>query len=880
MLFERLGHVIRMRVRALLGGDRIDRELDEELQDHLVRTIDANLARGLPPDAARREALLALGGIEQRKEECRDTRRVRLLQDLLIDVKYAVRTLWRAPTFTMAALLTLALGMGASVAVFSVVHGVLLRPLPYPEPDRLFLVAMSPRGPFISEPALADENYLALAEHDRAFAHLATFANYNGNLLGAGDPAVIPMSGVTPDFFAALGVAPAIGRVFLPGEGQEGREPVVVLSDRLWRSRFGADRGALGRQVTIDGRTHVVVGVMPERFEFPARAQAWTPRVVKLVEGQSLMFPVFGRLRAGVTVAEARAQFEALVARLPQRPPPDHASWQVGLIPLKELLVADIRRPLQLFAGAVILVLLIACANVANLLLTRGANREREIAVRAALGAGRTRLIRQLLTESTLLALAGGALAILVAGWFVPAMLALAPAGRIPRTDMIRMDGQVMAFAWAASLITGLVFGIVPALRATAARVPTSSAHRGRAFGAGHERVRGVLVVAEIAVALVLLTGAGLLLRSFLLLRAVDSGFTTTNAVTVNVELPATTYDTVDKVVPFHEGLLDRLRLLPGVVAAGAVNWLPLGTMHMSGDFVIEGQAGAPDFDADKPAVSPGYFRAMDIALIQGRDFDPRDNATGPRVAIVSRTVAGTIAPGGDAVGRRISVESRPGPGDWLTVIGVVADVRQWGPAQSARPAIYRPYLQTPYPMSLRHMSYVVRTTSDPAAVMPAMRTSLRAVDPNQPATSIVPMDDLVARAIAEPGFFARLLGVFAVLAVLLALVGTYGVLSYSVTQRTHEIGVRVALGASVSTIVWLVLRRTLVLSLAGIAIGTAFALLGSRVMTALLFETTPTDPATYVTVAATIFGAALGAGTLPALRAARVDPLVALRHE
>jgi putative ABC transport system permease protein len=547
MISTRWYLILSRRVRAVFRGRALDLELDEELRYHFERSVEANLARGLPSDAARREALLALGGIEQRKEECRDTRRVRVFHDVLSDVRYAVRGLRHSPAFSIPALVTLTLGIGVSVAVFSVIYGVLLRPLPFPEPHRLLLVAISPRSPFIREPVLSDRNFIALREHDRAFEHLATYTKFNGNLTNAGEPVVLSVAGVSDWFFPALGIAPELGRIFFPGEGAKGREPTMIIAERLWRSRFEADRSVIGRQVTLNGIGHVIIGVMPATFDFPAKVDAWTPQEVRLDPGNSFMNPVFGRLRHGVGIDEARAQFDAIIPSLPQQPDANRASWQIGLLPLKESVVASVRRPLQVFAGAVILVLLIACANVANLLLVRAAHRQHELAVRTALGASRGRLIRQFLTESTVLALIGGFLGLLVTRWTVPALLTLAPEGRIPRVEMIQIDGWVVLYALAASLATGTVFGLLPALRFTRGRATDSLGPGVRRFGGGQERLRTILVVSEIALALVLLTGAGLMLRSVILLRSVDPGFDAANVITLNLELPQSVYSTPEK---------------------------------------------------------------------------------------------------------------------------------------------------------------------------------------------------------------------------------------------------------------------------------------------------------------------------------------------
>ena len=445
---------------------------------------------------------------------------------------------------------------------------------------------------------------------------------------------------------------------------------------------------------------------------------------------------------------------------------------------------------------------------------------------------------------------------------------------------MIRLDGWVAAFAMGASLVTAMAFGLIPALRLTRRRSTQALAPGSRSFGGGQDRLRRTLVVAEIAVALVLLAGAGLLLKSFLRLRAVDPGFDATRVITLNLDLPNATYPDATRLHVFHQGLLDRLRTVPDVAAVGLVNWRPLGTMHMSGDFRVDGQGRAPDFIVDKPSVSGGYFAAMGIRLLHGREFDAHDDAAGNPVAIVSRTVARYLDPGEDVIGRRVSLQSEPLPTDWLTIVGVVDDVRQWGPTQPARPAIYTPYQQVRRPMFLSHMSYALRTTTDPERAVPALRTALRAVDRNQAATSIALMDDVLFSATAEPRFHSRLLGLFALLALVLAVVGIYGVLAYSVAQRTHEIGVRMALGARPRSVIWMVLRGTLWLGAAGVVLGTAGAAAATRLLSPFLFETTPTDVSTFAAVAATMFAAALAAGAIPARRATRIDPLTALRHE
>ena len=881
MPFDRWLHVLTMRVRALFRSRALDDDLDEELRWHVEHLVDANIERGMSPEVARRAALVAMGGVQQRKEQCREVRGINLVEQCAQDVRYAVRSLSHAPAFTLAAIGTLTLGIGASVAVFAVVNGVLLRPLQLPEPDRLYLVAMSPRNTFVNQPLLSDHNYVALRDRNRTFASLATFSTFAGNLVGAGDPVVIKAGNVTTEFFDVLGVAPVLGRTFTEGDAKTGAEQTIVLSDALWRERYGAEASVVGREVSLNAVRRVVVGVMPAGFQFPEDVEAWTPQEVHIRDGNSLMFPVIGRLKPDVTIEQAQAQFETIRGELPQQPASDGTPWTVGLIPLKELLVGQVRRPLTIFAGAVLVVLLVACANVAHLLLARGSHRRRELAIRVALGATRSRLVRQLLVESASLALAGGAAGLLFAHWSVPALLALAPGGRIPRLEMIRIDTWVMAFAFGVSLVTALTCGLIPALRATAARTPDSlQPGAARSFGAGQGRLRRTLVVAEIAIALVLLAGAGLLVKSFIRLRAVDPGFDPRHAITLNLDLPEATYPEASRLQAFHRDLLARLRAVPDVTAVGLVNWRPLGNMHISGDFSAEGRDAGPDFLVDKPAVSGGYFAGMGIRLIRGREFDSRDHATGAPVAIVSRSVARYIDRSEEVVGRRVSLQRFSGPNDWMTIVGVVEDVRQYGPAQATRPAIYKPFEQVRHTFFLNHMSYVLRTSSDPGRAIPALRVALRATDKNQAATSIARMDDVMFLATAEPRFHTRLLGTFAVLALLLAAVGVYGVIAYSVAQRTHEIGVRMALGARATAVVWMVLRGTVLMGAAGVLLGSAGAAAATRLLTPFLFETTPTDLATFAAVAVTMFAAALTAGAIPARRATRIDPLVALRHE
>jgi putative ABC transport system permease protein len=802
------------------------------------------------------------------------------MQNLIQDIRYAARMLHRNPGFTATAVLALALGIGANTAVFTVVNGVLLRPLPFPEPGRLFLISYTQQNaPFATPPSLSDRHYLEFRRHDQLFERIATFSSSAVSLTGAGDPVRVPTVSTTPDFFAVLRVNPALGRTFLPKEDQPGRDAVAMLGDKLWRNRFGADARIVGKTITLDGVAHTVIGVMPPGFTFPSDAELWRPMAVRIDSHNSMSRPVVGRLKAGISQQQAQAALEAFAAGLP--PESDgRREMTPRIVPLKESLVGDSRKSLLIFAGAVAFVLLIACANVANLLLMRAASRQQEVAMRSALGAGRWRLIRQLLTESTLVSLCGGAAGMLLALWGVPGLLALAPGGKIPRVAEIQIDGWAFAFTFGISLLTGIVFGLAPAFRATRRELRESLSHGARSVIGRHERLRSVLVVSEIALALVLLSGAGLMLKSFLRMRAVDPGFRPENVLTVTVDLPPSVYSTATQMQAFHERALAKLAGLPGVIAAGAVNWRPLGPALVKGDFQLEGGRRRPrGYIVDKPGVSADYFHAMGIRLLSGRDFTRRDNAGAPRVSIISQSVARQLWPGEEPVGKRISMADHPKPGDWLTIVGVVDDIRQQSLTRKPSPAIYQPYLQINRPFFLDHMTFAIRMVRNSQSGAPALRAVFREMDKDQP-VQMASMEELVAATTAEPLFQTRLLSAFSILALMLSAIGIYGVLAYSVTERTHEIGIRMALGCGTGELLWMVLRRTLTLAGAGVALGMAGALAVTRVLAKFLFEVKPTDHVTFIAVAVLLAAVALVAGWIPARRASRVDPLVALRYE
>jgi putative ABC transport system permease protein len=859
-----------------------DAELDAELEAHLRMAAEERIARGESPSEARRAARREFGNVGLVKEVTREMWGGASLGRLVQDIRYALRGLRRNPGFAIVALLTLALGIGANSAVFTVVHGVLLRPLPFREPERLFFVSyMPPNVNRFAGPSLQDAEYVAYRRAQRSFEQLATFHTDQMTLTGRGDPRRVQVALVTPDFFPLLGVAPAIGRPFAADEGQAGREQLALLGDGIWRDRFAADPAIVGKTIVLDAKPFIVLGVMPPVLRYPVGADVWLPLEVRVSEHLTRARPVIGRLRAERTAEQATAELATIAKAFSHIDLGDTTARVAVVRPLKHLLVGNVEKSLLIFSGAVGFVLLIACANVANLLLMRAAAREQEMALRTALGASRIRLVRQLLTESAIISLAGGVLGVLVAAVGVRALLALAPAGRIPRGEEVMLDGPVLAFTIAVAVGTGLLFGLVPALQGTR-RAPRSALNQGaRTYSAPGGGVRAALVVTEVALAMVLLAGAGLMMRSFLAMRAVDVGFQPEQVVSMTVDLPETRYPTPELMQRFHAQTLGRLATLPGVVTTGAVNWRPLGDALIQGDFTVD--RGTPEKChclVAKPVVSPDYFATMGIRVLSGRAFTDRDDAHAPRVVIVSQSVAKRIWPRKDAVGQRVAMTDTPKPEDWYTVIGVVNDVIQETLTSEPAPAMYQPYTQARSAFFLGHMTFVVRTTGAEGTTAAAMRGVLGDIDRDQPVQALGGLHQLIAGTIAEPLFQTRLLATFSMLALLLSAIGIYGVLAYAVSERTREIGIRMALGAVGGEVMRMILRRTLVLVLPGIIIGTAGALLLTRVLTHFLFGVTATDPTTFASVAALLVAVALVAALVPARRASRVDPLVALRGE
>ena len=805
------------------------------------------------------------------------------------DLRYGVRVLLKKPGFTAVAVLTLALGIGANTAVFSVVNSVLVRPLPYRDPDHLALVRESLPKLGWNDRACSPAEFLDYQDGNQAFSGIAGFTDLSLNLTGQGEPLRVQAARVSASLFPVLGIEPVRGRVFSQSEDQVGNNGVVILSYGLWQSHFGADLEVIGKVVELDARPFEVVGVMPPRFEFPynggtfARSpELWVPLALtdqeREIRGSDLQYGVIGRLRPGVSLAAAQADIEAVAARFQQQHPEIYSDVQISasVAGLKQDVVKKVRLVLLILLGAVSLVLLIACANVANLMLARAVSRQKEIAIRSALGAGSWRIVRQLLTESVLLSLIGGGCGLLLAIWMLELLVRFGPKD-VPRLQEINLDPLVLGFTLAVSLLTGVLFGLAPAfqsVRLDLNQVLKDAVGRGTQGGDG-KRLRGLLVVFETASAFVLLVCAGLLINSFMHLLRVPPGFNPEGVVIAQTALPTARYRKADQSKAVQKELLERLAALPGVQAAGVTTNLPLVGDRGIG-FLIEGDTAETVNTAYNAWVSNDYFRALGIQLRTGRGFTDEDRENTPPAVVVNETMQRRFWPEGDAIGKRIKWG---GWNDaWLTIVGVVADVKVSSLEAETRPAIYMPIFQIPRARS--NVIYVIRSSADTASVVSALRREMKAVDAELPVYDLRTMNQVIAASVAERRFSMMLLAVFAGAALLLAAIGLYGVISFSVTERTREIGIRLAMGASHRDVLRLVIGQGLSLSLAGIVLGMAAAIVLTRLMTSLLFGVSATDTFTFIAVSVVLTGVALGACFVPARRAATVDPIVALRYE
>ncbi len=816
------------------------------------------------------------------------------MQTLWQDLRYGARMLLKQPGFTLIAVVTLSLGIGANTALFSLINTVLLRPLPFKDPDQLVAVCEWRASSGAAKLTISGHEYLGWREQSRVFENIAVYNSASLNLTGSGEPEALEALTVSTDYFPVLGVKPLLGRSFQPDEDQQGGARVAVLSHKFWQRRFGADPALVGRTITLNDKGYTVVGVMPVS-EAQFTPDLWVPidleQVRQRVGAHNLL--VFGRLKAGVTLAQAQADLNVVAQRLEQQYPSDNVGHGVFIQPLRATVIGEVSNALWVLFGAVGFVLLIACANVTNLLLTRAATRQKELAIRAALGAGRARLMRQLLLESLLLSALGGVLGVLLTLWITD-LLPKLKAINLPRLDQLNVDWRVLAATAGFSLLTGLLTGILPAWRASRPNL-TAWLNEGISPGLSRRRLGGLLVVFEVALALVLLVGAGLMTKSFSRLMNVEPGFNPQNVLTMDLELPGTRYREPVQRKQFYDQLLERLATLPGVQAVGASTDIPLDGGDSWSGITIEGRPAPPPGQTPQAAyriISPDYFRALQVPLRKGRMFNAADARLAlplirwypqqpnppqfdePQAApavIINETLARQFWPNEDPVGQRLKLLFSP----WLTVVGVVADMHHTALDRRPNPELFLPHSQEPQAF----MTVVVRTTNDPLSLAGAVREQVKAVDKDQP-VAITTLEQVFANSVGRRRFNTLLLGTFGSLALLLAVVGVFGVINYSVTQRTREIGVRLALGAQRRDIVRLVIGRGMGLTLLGVVIGLAASLVLTRLIADWLYGVSPTDAVTLLAVSLLLAGAALLACWIPARRAMKVDPLVALRYE
>ena len=865
------------RFANLFRRSKLNEEIEAELRSHIeMRTTD-NIAAGMSPEEARRDAVLRFGNRGAMKERVIAADAQMLFDALWRDVHFAARQLRRNPGFTAVAVLTLALGIGANTAIFSVVDAVLLSPLPYPKPQQL--IAMRPND------SLA--NVIDIQRRNHSFLQGGAINVTAMDLTGTAEPVEIHAGLVNAGFLETLGIPPMLGRIISPDEDVKGGPRDIVASYQFWQSFLNSDPSALGKTVTLSGNSYTVIGVMPASFQLPREhadvfVSLWAGDPGAALSRDVHELHTYWRLKPGVTLAQARADLSAIDRRLAEQYPDTERGRKTILMPLQQLLVGNIRPALLVLFGAVGFVLLIACANFAGLLMARAAARRNELVIRAALGARRSRLIRQAVTESGLLALIGGVAGLLLAKWGTSLLLSLKPAA-LERFNGIQMDAKVLLFVFAISMLTGVVFGLAPAWSAARADVLESLKESGRtttAGPAGH-LLRKLLVTAELALALVLLVGAGLLIKGFLRLRSVNPGFNPANVTTMYLDLPVTRYAKIPRQTLFRRELLRKLNSLPGVEAA-MITDIPLGGNYVGHRVDFDGRPPVPvgaEPDVQTLSVMGDYFRVMQIPVRAGRGFTPMDREGEPLVAIVNEEFVKEFFPGESPLGSRIDWAGNEGPHQWMTIVGVVADVKHSGLNQPTDPAVYSPFAQNDE--AWRHfMTLAIRTRGASAGLVEEVKKQVWSLDSQIPVSDVQSMDDLMAVSLAQQRFNLLLLAIFAALALILAAVGIYGLMAYGVSQRRHEIGVRMALGAQSHDVLRLVVGDGAKLAFAGIIIGVLGALALTRLMTRLLFEVKPTDPATFAAAAVVFLAVALVACYIPARRAMRVDPMVALRYE
>src|SRR5579864_1309884 len=874
-----------------------DEERAQELASHLQIEADENVSRGMLPDDARYAANKKLGNATLIREEIYRMNSIGFLETLWQDVRFALRMLRKNPGFSAVAILTLALGIGANTAIFSVVYAVLLKPLPYPDSEQFVFVPQAKPSDGIKEAGWSSLNLDDLRAQNQIFTQVAGFARHQLTLTGHGDPTVVNTNVVTPELFAVLDTKPLAGRGLLPEDGKPGAAPVVVLSEELWRGLFDADPNVVGMSIGLDKKSFSIVGIMPTTFRFPAltaNQQVWIPVVQDPLFSQFMNFRGrhflggIARLKPGISGAAAQANLDAVSANLAKEFPAQNAGWESHIAPLQKDIAGNSRPALLVLLGAVGLVLLIACANIANLLLARATSRAREMAVRAALGAGRMRIVRQLLSETAVLGVLGGAAGIAIAYWGVQALSFILPqtasvfvAPILPELNAIRVDNFVLGFALLLSALASFAFGLAPALFASNSNLQTSLREgEGRSGESGGRRhARNILAAGEIALAMVLLVSAGLLLRSFTKLTSVNPGYVAKHVLKADVSLPRFQYSTPQQWSTFSDQLMARIKAEPGLQNSALVVPAPMISAGVNLPFNIVGspaQSAGASRTADYVSVTPDYFRVLGIPLLSGRTFDEHDAMAAPRVTVISEAMARVFFPNENPIGKHLTFAFPPESGIDREIVGIVGNVRDVALGKNPGPMMYVPFSQAPFWGG----AVVVNSTLGSAEVAAAIRRDVREMDKDLPVTDVEELSALVDASTAQPKFRTTLLGLFAVIALTLAVTGIFGVISYSVSCRTREIGIRVALGASRSAILQMVLHETLVLAFVGLAIGIPCALAASRLVGNFLYGVTPSDPATLTAVALTLTAVAALAGYVPARRAMRVDPMVALRHE
>jgi putative ABC transport system permease protein len=865
------------RLSMLMHRRQFDADLEEEVRLHLELRQEEQFESGMTANEARAAAQRRFGNATYLKEESRIAWGWEWFENLAQDVRYGLRMLRKSPGFTAVAILTLALGIGANTAIFSVINGVLLSPLPYKNPKQLVVIKENDSPP----------NVMDIQRQTRTFSQGGGINVEKMDYIGATEPVQVRVGLINAGFLETLGVQPILGRIISPGEDVQGGPRLAMVSNHFWQNYLGSDPHAVGNTIQLGGNSYTVIGVMPASFALPAEhADVFVSLIVRDrragAERDLHFMHTYWRLKAGVTLAQAQADMAAIDRRLAEQYPAEEKERNSQLVPLQEWLVGDVRSALLVLFGAVGLVLLIACANFASLLMMRALAERQELVIRAALGAGHGRLIRKTLTESLLLSVFGGAAGLLFAKWGTSLLLALRPE-ELARLSGIHMDTRVLLFVLVVSVLTGIVFGMAPAWIAARADVAGALKESGRSTTAGTmgHRIRKILVTSELALALVLLVGAGLLIKGFSRLRSMNPGFNSANVMTMYLQLPRTRYGEIPKQTQFRRELLTRLNSLPGVQAA-MVTDIPLGGNYVGHRFVIDGRppvavGGEPKVQT--LSVMGDYFRVMQIPLRVGRDFTPLDREGQPLVAIVNEEMVREFFPHENPIGMRIRWAGDTGPPQWMTVVGVAGDVKHSGLNQPTDPAVYTPFSQNDEAWR-RFMTLAIRARDVSPGLVEAVKKQIWSVDSQIPVSDVHTMDELIAVSLAQQRFNMLLLGLFAALALILAAVGIYGAMAYAVNQRTHEIGIRTALGAQRRDVLRLVMRDGAKIALFGIASGIAGALVLTRLMASLLFEVKPTDPAIFAGVAILLALVALAACYIPARRAMRVDPMVALRYE